>query len=264
MKLHHEIVGKEGADGGTLLCLAGFASSNWIFRTLADRLQQRFKVVMPDNRGMGQSPLATAPFTLADMAADALAVMDDLGEERFFLVGTSMGGFLAQLLTLAAPERVRGMALLCASSSGPEFAEHFPVMTKEQVTAIYQLDPKTRAEMALSEVLVPCLRKEYPAVYEEIIRTRIREYEDLGQVLLQYDAVTEFLKAPLDLAAIRAPALILTGDRDLVVPPANARLLQEKLSGSTLQVVENTDHLFFLEKPDEVGAAIAAFFDGLA
>ncbi len=255
---HVDLVGQ----GPPVLCIAGFGSSNWIFRRLIEPLQDSFQFVLPDNRGMGRSPRASRPYRLDDLAADCLDLMDDLGCGRFAVLGLSMGGFVAQLLAVQAPERLGALALLCTTSGGKDFKQLFPSMTEEQVRAIYGMDPLARAQAALAPDICPYLKTKYPDVYNYVIGVRGHQSEDAGQVMLQFLAVTAFMEKTLDLQSIQCPTLILTGDCDLLVPLSNAELLQEKIRNSSLAVIEETDHLFFLEKSDEVAAILKSFLTG--
>ena len=245
-----------------MLCLAGFGNSNWVFERLAVPLGERFHLVMPDNRGMGKSPPAPAPYRLDDLASDALDLMDDLGQDRFAVVGLSMGGFVGQLLALKAPERVSALVLMCTTSGGPEFKKLFPSMTEEQVRAIYGMEPLARVQAALAPEICPLLRKRYPEVYEYVVGVRSRMPEDPAQVMLQFFAVSDFMERALPLEDLRCPALVLTGEHDPLVPLGNAELLRKRIKNAGLAVIEDTDHLFFLEKRDEVAGIIHGFLLG--
>ena len=255
---YFDVVGQ----GPPVLCIAGFGSSNWVFERLIAPLQDSFRFVLPDNRGMGRSPPAIQPYSLDDLADDVLHLMDDLGHDRFAVIGLSMGGFVAQLLALKAPQRLRALALLCTTSGGEDFKQLFPSMTEQQVRAIYGMDPLARAQAALAPEICPYLLTRYPDVHHYLIGERGHRPEDAAQVMLQFMAVTAFMETTLNLESIQCPALILSGDSDLLVPLVNAELLQKKIRGSRLAVIEETDHLFFLEKRDEVAAILKSFLTG--
>ncbi len=255
---HFDVVGQ----GPAVLCIAGFGSSNWIFERLIAPLKDSFQFVLPDNRGMGRSPPAIQPYRLDDLADDALRLMDDLGRDRFGVIGLSMGGFVAQLLALKAPRRLGALALLCTTSGGADFKQLFPSMTEEQVRTIYGMDPLARAQAALAPDICPFLQTRYPDVHHYLIGERGQRSEDSAQVMCQFKAVSGFMERNLNLESIRCPTLILSGDNDLLVPLANAELLQERIRDSRLAVIEETDHLFFLEKRDEVAAILKGFLAG--
>ncbi len=253
---HFAVAGR----GFPVLCIAGFGNSNWVFKGIAERLRDEFCLIMPDNRGMGRSPAASLPYLLDGLAADCLDLMDDLGHDRFMLTGLSMGGFIAQLLTLQAPERVTGLALLCSTSAGAAFQKVFPSMTREQVAAIYKLKAQARVEAALSPAVCPLLKPRYPEVYQYVLAERSAEQEDPAQVMMQFDAVSRFMEKPLPLTDILCPTLVMSGDTDPLVPIINAEMLVESIPFASLSVVPDTDHLFFLEKEAETGKRLREFF----
>jgi 3-oxoadipate enol-lactonase len=253
---HFDLIGK----GHPILCIPGFGNSNWVFNKLVDRLHEHFTFVLPDNRGMGKSPPATQPYLLQDLAQDCLNLMDDLGYEQFSVIGLSMGGFIAQLLSLAAPKRVNSLALLCATSSGEVFNKIFPSLSEEQVKGIYSLDAEQRVKAALSQAICPLLATHYPEAYRYVLEQRINDQENPAQVMLQFFAVNKFLPNSIPIDTINCPTLIMTGDTDPLVPMPNAELLVKMIPNASLSVIEETDHLFFLEKEAEVAVKLAKFF----
>ena len=118
---HFDLIG----EGPPILCIPGFGNSNWVFNKLVKGQSRQFTFVLPDNRGMGRSPAAMQPYFMQDLAQDCINLMDDLGHEKFSVIGLSMGGFIAQLLTLMVPNRVNSLALLCSTSSGEDFKKYF-------------------------------------------------------------------------------------------------------------------------------------------
>ncbi|MBF0185227.1 MAG: alpha/beta hydrolase [Magnetococcales bacterium] len=237
-----------GRGEEVILCLSGFASANWMFRSWLEPLHDSYRFLLPENRGMGRSPPATTPYTIDDLAQDALHLLDHLAIDRCSVIGLSMGGFIAQRLVNIAPQRVNSLVMLCTSSGGEKFQPLFPLMTREQIEAIYRLDAETRIRAALSPQICPVLQERYPTVFAEVLRQRLQHQEERDQVLLQYDAVADFLRLPQPLAEIHCPTLLLSADQDLLVPVANAQLLAQSIPQAELQVIAETDHLFFLEK----------------
>ncbi|WP_130472706.1 alpha/beta fold hydrolase [Candidatus Magnetaquicoccus inordinatus] len=245
-----------GDAGEAVLCLSGFASSNWLFRLWLQDIQGSFRFLLPENRGMGRAAPATAPYLLDDLAKDAVRLLDHLALAQVTVIGLSMGGFVAQRLFALAPERVKRMVLLCTSSGGEEFQPLLPLMSREQVTSLYQLDAETRIHAALSPQICPLLQEHYPQLFAEVFRQRLIHQENLQQILFQYDAVAKFLRQRQPLEQINCPVLILAGEQDLLVPLANAQLLAKKIAHSQLAVIPDSDHLFFLEQAEMVNRVL--------
>src|ERR1044071_1345070 len=89
-------------------------------------LSEAFEVIHPDNRGVGEKELGDVELTVDSMAADLEALLDSLAIDRLPVVGWSMGGFVAQRLTLRAPQRVASLALIATDPGGPEAVQASP------------------------------------------------------------------------------------------------------------------------------------------
>src|SRR5262249_10291448 len=112
-RLYYEVHG----EGEPLLCIHGLSVDTLGWALQVPAWSERHRTVVFDNRDVGQSSRAEREYEIADMAADALALADALELERFHLLGYSMGGTIAQELTLAAPERVQSLTL-CVTFGG--------------------------------------------------------------------------------------------------------------------------------------------------
>ena len=104
--------------GPRLLFLNGSGSSIATSELLIKLFTNDFEVVVHDQRGLGESEIPPGPYTMADYAADAAALLDHVGWEQTRVVGVSFGGMVAQELAVTWPERVERLALLCTSPGG--------------------------------------------------------------------------------------------------------------------------------------------------
>lgn len=253
---HYDITG----SGPVVLCLAGFGCDNWIFQDMAELLKDHFSLVMPDNRGMGKSPAAQTAYAIEDLANDALDLMEDLGHERFHVIGISMGGFIAQALCLKAPEKVDRLVLMCTTSGGDDFVP-LPEMTKDQLITAYQMEASRVVKLNTELTIHPSLKHRSPETYEHILRKKLEHRAGLDQVLLQREAATTFLTQTQPLDQITPQTLVLSGDADTYVDPKNCAILASKLPHAETRLIEDTNHLFFLEKTEEVSAQIRHFLE---
>ena len=248
--------------GRPLLVLNGFGCSNWFMKEIATKLSDHAHWVLSENRGMGSSPKVSEEYTVEDLASDALTLMERLGHETFTLLGYSMGGFIAQALYLMAPERIDGMIMLCATGPGSGFVE-LPEVTEDMLRASYDIPPEDMIMANLKMTMYPDFEAENPERYRMILERRLKNLADLDQLLLQFRAVQAFIEKPLPLDRIGCPTLILTGDTDRFVSPENSKLLAQAIPSSEYHVIENSDHLFFLEKPEPVSRFIGNFLEKL-
>lgn len=248
----YEIFGK----GEPLLCLAGFGCSNWIFKDLVDHMP--FQFILPDNRGTGRSPKPDSDYPLECLAEDALALMSELGFETYGVMGASMGGLVAQALTLKAPQRVSRLILLCTLGPGDAYLP-LPALTEDDLVHLYSLDAKTMVHFTVRSAIHPSLEHRNPLLFKKIIENRLEHLVDLTQVLFQFRAFNIFLETAIPLHEIRCPTLILSGAQDRYVDPENSKILAKTIPHSELHFIDQADHLFFIEKKDEVRLKIESF-----
>lgn len=252
---------EQHGQGPAVLCLAGFGCSNWIFDAIAQALGLRFTLVMPDHRGMGRSAPAKAPYSLQDLAGDALALMDKLGYHSFHVIGISMGTFVAQALCLAEPEHVKGLVLMCGTSAGPGFIPP-PCLSENVLARAYQF-PEQMVRQSLDMTTHPRFKRDNPTTYQELLRIKLQHLAKLDQLIWQSHAVARFLEGSYPLERLDMPTLVLSGDADRLVDPRNSQLLAQRIPNARLELFKETDHLFFLEEPAQVCLAIERFLVSL-
>lgn len=274
----------EGPEQGPPLLLImglGVPLSRWP-QALCDRLVALgYRVIRFDNRDAGlsthleQAPvpdLAGAlqrgmapqvPYTLDDMAADAVALLDGLGVAKAHVAGASMGGAIAQILAARWPERVRSLTCIMSSSGNPAL----PPPTPAAATALFAPLPADRSEDSIvadgmrryravaspaypqpEEALAAMLREEYRRSFDP--RGLARQ---LGAILASGD------RRPL-LATITAPTVVLHGADDPLIPPACGQDVAENIPGAELRLVPGMGHDF----PPELAATLAAAIDAAA
>jgi 3-oxoadipate enol-lactonase len=246
--------------GEPLFLIGGYSMVKEMWTPQVAGLGDQFCVITFDNRGVGESTVPEADFTIADMAADVVGVMDHLGIDKAHIFGVSMGGLIAQTLALDHGGRVRKAVLGCTSHGG----RHAVAPEPEVMAILASLgDPNMPAEEAI--------RKRLPFTYSErFVREEAEKLEEQVALALRYQPTLagaqgqmkalSFFNVKRRLGEIRCPVLAITGDEDRMMPPENSRLIAEGIPGAELYVVKGKGHSFFQEKPDEVNLVLAAFF----
>jgi 3-oxoadipate enol-lactonase len=241
-------------DGPPLLLIHGLGYARWGWEPVADRLAGRFRVLLFDNRGIGASEVPPGPYTAAAMAADALQVLDEAGAGRAHVVGTSLGGMVAQELALAHPERVDRLVLVATTPGG---AGAFPL--PERTLALIAAAPSLAPDVALRRFVENALAGDAPVeLVDRITARRLASPPDPAGWQAQAAAGTGF-DALGRIGAIAAPTLVLHGTDDGVVDPRNAALLAGRIPDARVRLLEGRGHLLFWEDPDGFVEAVEEF-----
>ncbi len=251
----------KSGTGPVLLGLSGFTCSHYNFIDLLPHLEENFTVVLIDNRATGKSSPTNSDYEIRNLAEDALAVMDHLGVQSFGLMGISMGGFIAQELVRLAPKRVSALSLMCTTSGPPTF-NHPRKLTEEELRQMAQWDPKVFAELMTKATVHPTLIEKNPAQFQRIINLRLENPMDLEEKIRQNKAAVRFLETPFDLTIIKCPVLAMAGSDDRFLSSTFPSVFKSVLPQTEVQLIEETDHYFFLEKPEVVASKLNSFFAG--
>jgi pimeloyl-ACP methyl ester carboxylesterase len=256
-----EIYYETHGQGQPLVLISGIGYSSWQWHRMVPLLAGNFQVITFDNRGVGQTDKPEGPYTAHMLAADTVGLLDALGIEKAIVMGHSMGGFIAQALALEFPHKVEKLVLCSTNFGGPH---HIPV-TPEAMKVLTDVssDPVTRFKNGLYISTAPGWAEKNPQMIQEWVEWRAANpiepapYQAqlaIGLGLLQEEAAFEN-----QLHRIKIPTLILFGEYDMVVPPANASLLSEKIANSKVVILPNAGHFFPIEVPGAASQAVIEF-----
>lgn len=246
--------------GRTLVLVHGLGYARWGWDGLPDRLAATHEVVLLDNRGIGDSDVPEGPYTAAQMAGDVLAVLDDAGLDRAHVVGSSLGGMIAQEVAIRWPERVDHLVLLSTTPGGDEAAP-MPQQTVDLLQQMPDLEPQEALRRAVVNAMAPAHVQAQPELVDQILDRRLADPQDPAGWQAQAHAGTTY-DGGGRLADVSAPTLVLHGDEDVVVAPANGRLLADRIPDARLVVLEGHGHLPFWEDPARVADEIRGFVAG--
>jgi 3-oxoadipate enol-lactonase len=244
-------------EGDPLLLIHGLGYTRDGWGPARDLLSQHFLVVSFDNRGMGESDAPPPPYSAAALAEDALAVLDAADLDHAHVVGTSLGGMVAQELVLAHPERVGRLVLACTT---PGATRSYPL--PERTQALFREMPTLQTEVALRRAvensLAPDVVATRPALVDEIYAYRLAHPPDMRAWQAQADAGSVF-DAWDRIGTISTPTLVLHGTADNVIDHRSSDVLAEKIPGARLEKLDGAGHLFFWEEPERFAAVVRAF-----
>ena len=247
-----------GWDTGTgrpLVLLPAFPFDGRMWHRVRTGLAEHARVITPDPRGFGRTPLGDAGPDLDVLAGDVLAMLDSLGLDRVLLGGCSMGGYVTMAVVRAAPERVAGLVLIDTRSTADAR------QAKENRHAMAE-----RAERDgvgwLAEEMLPVLLG--PTTLErrgDVADTVRRLLADVSPaaVASAQRAMAARADSGATLRAAEVPALVLHGEEDQLIGVDEARSMAELLPRAELVVLPAAGHLPPLEVPAEVTSAIIAW-----
>jgi pimeloyl-ACP methyl ester carboxylesterase len=260
-RIYYEIRGQ----GAPLALIFGYAGSSRAWgESFLKLLEARFKIVAIDNRGTGQSEKPEEPYTLAEMAADAVAVLDHAKIDRAHVMGVSMGGMIAQEFALNHPTRLRGLVLGCTLCG---FA-HGVVGDPEALGAL-QVKPAEPLAPQIERLFAACCAKTFVASAhgQAVLKERVVEVMNypmtpLHTYQLHWAAIGGFETFDR-LPQIKAPTLVITGTSDLLVPDANSDIIKERIPGARTYKIPGAGHVFFWEAPEATAEAVGEFLSAV-
>ncbi len=245
-------------EGPPLLLVNGYAATgaDWDPTFLAG-LAQRFELICPDNRGVGESDLGEpAGLTVAAMAADLEALLDARGIERLPVVGWSMGGFVAQRLAQRSPGRVAGLGLLATDPGGPESTPGEPRVWSELTDA--SGTPREQASRLIALLFPPSLAAEIDAQFGDDVAAA-RERLSPTALRAQEGAMAAWHAEPQPApAADPPPTLVLHGVEDRVIPAVNAAPLAVRWNAET-RLFPGAGHGLMAQEPEALATLLAGF-----
>ena len=250
MSLAYDVEG----TGEPLLMIQGLGYGRSGWGPVPSRLAQRFEVVTFDNRGFGDGEITPGPYTTAQLAADALDLLDRLEIESAHVVGISLGGMIAQELVLADPARVRKL-VLCSTTAGGPRAVPMPEETVALMRSPANLDPREAMRLFVENALSPDPPEE---LVDEIVAYRLANRPDPAGWYAQAQAGAAH-DAMDRLGEIRVPTLVVHGTADLVVDAGNAPLIAEAIPSARLELLDGVGHLVTWERPDEFVTLVQEF-----
>jgi pimeloyl-ACP methyl ester carboxylesterase len=244
-----ELYWERRGSGEPLLLIQGMSGTHvaWGEPFLA-ALEPNFDCVIFDNRGIGNSVDAAAPFTTAEMADDALTVMAAAGLESAHVLGISMGGMIAQELALKAPERLRSLTLGCTYPGGEGSSLADPADAQVLLEAMGSGNLETLFRAMYEINLSPGFRAD-EANYAPFKGMAGSVPARQATVQLQLQAVVGH-DAQARLAEIATPTLVIHGTADKMIPAANGELIASLIPGARLELLPDVGHMFWWEQPE--------------
>jgi len=250
-----EIHYRRRGEGPPLLLVQGMSGNHLAWgEPFPGALEGDFELIAYDHRGIGRSGRVSDPFTLVDLAEDAMALLDELGIVRAHVMGVSMGGMVAQEIALRHAERVDRLVLGCTYAGGPGSSLTSPEAGQRLLEAMTSGD-RERA-----------LRVGYELNLSERFRADEGRYATFHGMATTLPAALEVLMLQMQaivahdtsarLREISAPTLVIHGTEDEMLAASNGEIVARLIPGARLELLEGVGHMFWWEEPERSAALV--------
>jgi 3-oxoadipate enol-lactonase len=246
-------------DGPPVVLLHPFPANHEFWLPVAEALASRYRLILPDLRGHGQSGAGEGPATMAKHAADVARVMDDAGVGRAPLIGVSIGGYL--LFEFWRMHRGRVAALGLCNTKAPADNTEARAARLQAANDVLERGVEPFLQSMVPRLFGKTTRETRPDLIEGALRMmRQMSPEDIAQVqrgMAERPDSTDTLKT------INVPTLLVTGDEDMMTGINEAELMRQHIAGSQLRVIPKAGHYSPWEQPAEATRLLRQFLDSL-
>ncbi|MGA2367662.1 MAG: alpha/beta hydrolase [Dehalococcoidia bacterium] len=257
VKIYYEVVGQ----GDPLVLIQGYGHNLLHWGTLpAEFAKLQYQVTLIDNRGVGRSDKPDAPVTIAGMADDVCKVLDDLSIKKASVFGVSMGGMIAQEFALNHADRLVNLVLGCTTCGGPHSVPPTPEGAKILFDYNYLagMTPEQRSREIFRFLCTDEFIDSSPEdlrYYHEVTTqypTPLYVFVRQAQAISTFDAWER-------LPRIKSPTMIICGTSDQIIPFKNSEILEERIPGAELTLLQDKLHSFFIEARDSTRIFVHGF-----
>ena len=254
-EIYYEVEG----EGTPLILVEGIGYSSWMWLK-QKKMSEVLKLIIFDNRGVGKSSKPDTPYTMDQMCEDITSVSDSAGIGKFFLLGSSMGGMIAQEYALKHENRLKGL-ILAETNIGLG-----SIMPGEDVLRILSSPSNPNSIDDLSTRMLPAFSENYAMEcaedFHSLIKIRYDERNIEIKYLQQLAAVVNFSSGDA-IGRLSLPVLIITGDHDKIVPPGNSKMLGNRIKNSLQVTIRNAGHLAMIERPEVFNKVVLDFISAV-
>ncbi|MGB9032098.1 MAG: alpha/beta fold hydrolase [Acidobacteriaceae bacterium] len=258
-KLFYTVVG----GGPAVVLLHPTPVDHRFWMPVAEILQTKYRVIVPDLRGHGQSELGEGPITVEKLAADAGRLLDHLEIGKALFAGCSIGGYTLFEIWRTMPSRVEGFAFCCSKAQADTDAGR--AKREETIAKVRERGTAEFIETNLETVMGSTARRRWPE--------KVAEAREMMQVVPVESivAVQQGLAARPDSVVtartMRVPCCVIAGGEDSGSTPADMKLLAEQIRnggyGAEYNEIPDAGHFAPFEQPELVGRMLRRFFDSV-
>ncbi len=252
IQINYEISGN--SRGPVVAMSHSLGSSGIMWKTQLPLLEPHYQVIRIDTRGHGGSSAPEAEYSMDELVADTIGLLDQLEINRCHWVGLSMGGMIGQGIGIHHPNRLLSLSLCDTMSRVPE--ELLPVWI-DRVETCERFGMTSMVDSAMERWFTENYRKrpptrEFEEVRQQILNTSVAGYIGCCHAIMNFNYLDQ-------LKNIRTPTHIIVGDQDFATPVSESRAMHERIQGSTLEIIRGAAHFSNIEQSEAFDQSLFTF-----
>ncbi|API86053.1 alpha/beta fold hydrolase [Francisella uliginis] len=249
---------EEKGCGHPIILIGGFGADHKAWGEFANKLALDYKVIVFDNRGAGQTDCPDEPYSIAQMAKDVKSLCNYLDIEKAIVIGSSMGGFIAQQLVHDYPEICEKLVIL---NSATKTSKHYSVFMQSfyEVLSARAVPPEVATRLFLpwiysDDFLISDLKIEKLV---ELVITNPHPFSLIG--FKNQRCAVEGFDSKRWVSKIEVPTLVVASEKDIIFYESDVRALCELIKNAEYYRFKNTGHLPHIERPSELLSVVVDF-----
>ncbi len=247
-RIHYHMFG----EGEPMVLIPGLCGDLYNWKKMVPYLKGRYQVVLMDCRGSGLTEAPDAPFTMAEMADDVSGLMNGLGFSKYHVLGWSMGGNVAQEVTLRYPQEVASLILMSTYTRRPDRSSY----------AIDAMLNSVKEGASINNFMQMmntwCLTQSHYAGRSLVPRPREGDEARALHGFLRQKTALDGFDSTRRLHRMTCPTLVIHGEEDIMVPPHMGEDLARGIAGSEMEYVPGAGHVI---PPEKCAAYIVSFLE---
>jgi 3-oxoadipate enol-lactonase len=254
-EIFYQILG----DGAPVVLLHPFPVHHEFWLPVAQAIQGRYRLILPDLRGHGASGIGNGPATMERHAEDLVHVLDDAGLGRAVFIGVSIGGYVLFEFLRRYHNRVSAL-VLCNTKPQADTPEARAIRLQSAADVL-----ERGTEIFFESMLPKLIGKSTHTARPDLVLGALRMMRKMSaeDVAMVQRGMADRPDSVSSLAAIKVPTLILTGDEDVMTGVAEAEVMRKNIAGSQMKIIAKAGHYSAWERPDEVGKLLRQFLDDM-
>jgi len=244
-----ELAYERYGEGTPLVLLHGYPLDHHIWDAVVPLLRDKFKIILPDLRGFGNSITSNEPYSMDDFASDIANLLDHLHIDKTAIAGHSMGGYVALAFARLFPQRVNGLGLIAsqvladsAERKDGRYKSATDIVANGIQSVVDTMTPKFTSNKAIQTNARKIMQRQQPAAYIGALKA-MAERSDSSNLLPTFTF----------------PVVVLHGDDDELIPIDRAREVKNVVTHAHLTELKGIGHLPMMESPKETAKALSVF-----